>query len=168
VTDALIEDRTIWPVLNTLADCLCAQLAAAGGPELCFCGLQGGDQILADYPLLDDCGGMGFVRLSTAYPSMAQFPAQDPTATCVTLLGFQVEVGVLRPGPLLDEQGNPPDSAEWANAVRVQMSDMAAIRRAIACCFATVDTRYILGTWQPTYQGDILGGSWLVTVQQSF
>lgn len=165
----LIADTKIWPALSRLADCLCAQLTAAGGPELCFCGVQGGDQIIADYPLLDDCAGMGFVRLASAFPSMQSFPAQDgQAARCSTLLGFQVEVGVLRRGPMLDHNGNPPDSAEWQDAVQLQMSDMAAVHRAIACCFAGQDTLYVLDTWVPTYQGDILGGSWMLTVQEEF
>lgn len=168
MNSTLREDTTIWPALQRLADCLCAQLEAAGGPELCFCGVQGGDTILADYPLVGGCGGMGFVRLVTAYPSMQQFPSQDAIATCATVLGFQVEVGVLRPGPMLDDEMNPPDSAAWNEAVQIQLSDMAAVRRAVACCFAGEDTRYLMDAWLPTYQGDILGGSWMLTIQQEF
>lgn len=170
---ALIEDTLIYPRLVELAGCLCTEIAASGlfnGEELCFCGLQFGDVVPID--LLEKKGlgsGVAWVRLSQAFPSTS-FPDPDPgTGTCATLLAYEVEVAIARCVPLLDRNGKPPSVAQSLEATRLQLADMAAMRRAIACCFGSGDIEYTLAAYQPIpVSGGVGGGFWQVFAQQEF
>jgi hypothetical protein len=166
----LKEDTTVYPTMVTLAGCLCTELAAAGGPTPCFCGLVPGGEVAIDCGCDDpQCNGngMAWVRLAQVFPS-SQFPFPDSTAaTCATTLAYVLEVGVSRCVPVGDDAGNPPSLDEQLATVRLQTSDMQAMRRAIQCCVATKDTSYVLGNYQPmNSSGGCGGGVWTVTIWQ--
>jgi hypothetical protein len=170
---ALVEDTLIYPRLVELAGCLCTEIERSGlfaGQELCFCGLQFGDLVPID--LLEKKGvgsGVAWVRMAQAFPSI-NFPEPDPgIGTCATLLAYEVEVAIARCVPLLDRSGKPPSMSQTLEAARLQFADMAAMRRAIACCFAGTDTDYTLGAYQPIpVSGGVGGGFWTVYARQEF
>lgn len=163
--DPPTEDTLVLPLLSSMVDCLCEELAASYGPDPCFCGLVPAALVAMDFC---DCGGiscgMAWVRLDSIYPSR-RFADQTTDARCGDPLAVRINVGVTRclPGP--DARGNPPDAVAQAEAVAVQMADMAAMRRAVACCLPQ-STKYVLGTYQPLGpSGNCGGGVWTVTVQ---
>jgi len=162
-----IEDTKVWPLLMQMVDCLCAELAASPGGTPCYCGVVPGQ-----VPSMDFCDcldasacGMGWVRLDTAYPSTV-FPQQQTAArNCRTPLALSIQVGVTRCVPGLDAAGNPPDAVEQAEAVRIQMGDMLAARRAIVCCLGD-HPAHMLGRYTPLGPlGNCAGGFWVASVQ---
>lgn len=164
------EDTLIYPIMVGMSACLCTELENSGLPEPCFCGLVPGQDAVTDC----SCGnggkcGSAWVRLIEAFPS-TNFPDPDiDQATCSSLLVFRLEVGIARCVEVMDERGNAPTMAEQLSAVRTQMADMAAMRRAIQCCMADLDTEYVLGTYQPTsLLGGCGGGTWDVLIRQAF
>jgi hypothetical protein len=158
-----MADTVIKPVMGELAACLCAELDQT---ELCFCGLIAGMGIPIDY--VGDCEGVGYVRLITAYPSV-NFPTPDITEGCVSLLAYQVAVGVLRPAPQMDNDGNI-DPADVARISEQVLDDIAAIRKAIRCCFREKfeDVQYLMGEYTPIEEDSVAGGEWLLTIQEAF
>lgn len=167
----MIEDLRIWPLTVRLAGCLCEELADAGGPPLCFCGVVPGEAAAYDYCSPCDSGGCGmaWVRLAGVVPlntvSTGSFAGVVPGGgRCAPALAAVYEVGVLRCAPTLDG-GELPDVATQLTAAHLQASDMAAAGRAAACCFKS-DGRFIdVGGWAPLGPaGGCLGGAWTVTV----
>jgi hypothetical protein len=81
-----------------------------------------------------------------------------------------VEVGVARCLPTVgDRQGSPPEDQDLFNTARLQLADMAAMRRAILCCFAGGDVDHVLGNFDPGLSmGGCLISSWTLTVRQEF
>lgn len=168
--DPELKDGLFWQILEDLSACLCSTLADAKGPELCFCGVLPGDTVDEGLAAVGSCsGGMAWVRLANSYASTT-FPDADAIAGCSVLLAAQFEIGVLRPIILGNDRRNPT-SDELVAATRVQLSDMTAMHRAIRCCVggSEVDFVYALGDYTPEGpDGGLLGGSWTLTVQQSF
>ena len=163
----ITEDFLIYPAMVRLAGCLCAELKKSGLPEPCFCGIAEGTEANLDCGSCDDGCGAAWVRLANAFPSQdGVSPAA--IATCNSQIVFQLEVGVTRCfSPFADSEGNGQGIAEHLEATRLQLADMAAIKRAIACCFADEDAEYNLGAYTPIpFSGGCGGGSWLVTVPE--
>jgi uncharacterized repeat protein (TIGR04076 family) len=164
----LVLDTRIWPLTTKLASCLCAELAASGGPEPCFCGVLAGDSVAYDYcsPCQGDQCGMAWVRLASIIPMPSNTANSGLTlpGRCAPALVGIFEVGVLRCAPTLTEDGQLPDMAVQLAAAELQASDMAAAGRAAACCFT--DGRIVtVGEWSPAGPiGGCLGGSWSVSV----
>lgn len=160
------EDTTVYPTMLELAGCLCVELAASGLPEPCTCSVLPGGDVAFDHctECSDDKCGQAWVRLTNAFPSQ-QLPEPDVTGTCASRLAYTLEVGVVRCAPMPDSAGNPPSVDEQLAAVRLQMADMAAMRRAIACCLAgNQDRDYILEPYLPyPTLGGCVGGAWTVT-----
>lgn len=161
------EDFMIYGQMLELAACLCAELAASGLGSPCFCGIVEGTEANLDCGSCDDGCGAAWVRLDSAVP-FTNFPdAEVGVATCSTALAFVLEVGVTRCfTPFVDDQGTGAGVQEHLDQTRLQIADMAATRRAIACCFAKdEEILYALGAYTPiSFQGGCGGGSWLVTV----
>lgn len=161
------EDTIIAPYLYLLSDCLCSALDDTPGGVPCFCGVVPGANVAMDYC---DCGstaracGMAWVRLDSLYPSRVfPQPATEANA-CRDPLAARIQLGVTRCLPGMDARGNPPSVAAQAEAVRVQMADMAAMRRAASCCFTS--GLFLLGQYTPIGPtGNCGGGQWTVTVQ---
>jgi hypothetical protein len=156
----LIDDQGVWPNLLALRDCLCEEIAKSGLPEVCYCDVMPG--ALAPFDFADD--GQAWVRLVNAFPSLI-FPNQstDLRASCAAPLAYVIEVGIVRCAPRYDGAGHPPSQAEEFEATRIQMADMAAMRRAIQCCLNRKDA--VLGIYTPIGpdEGGI-GGTWQVTI----
>jgi hypothetical protein len=162
----LLQDERIWPIATQLASCLCRELADAGGPEPCFCGILPGDNVAFDYcsPCAGDRCGMAWVRLAGVVPMQNEtFGFITPNRCAPVLMGV-FEVGVLRCAPTMLEDGSPPTMADQLDAATLQASDMAAACRAAACCFGN-ERAVTLGAWNPVGpDGGCLGGSWAVTI----
>jgi hypothetical protein len=174
----LREDTGVYPLLVELAACLCTEMQASGGPELCYCGPVAGDVVLdhcgGDACDSNGCGGQAWVRFVDAYPSGA-FPSPDNTlANCKTPMAYTVEVGVARCLPGGSANGatgyTPPTMSEQLEAMRIQTADVAAMRRAIQCCFGASDRDYVLGVYDQTLVngGGCLGGMFRIVVWESF
>jgi len=154
--------------LERLAECLCAQIIEDALPNVCFCGVVGGEQTVLDYAG-QDCGdrcGMAWVRLITMYPSVTLGEPSIEADNCGKLLGFDVEVGIVRCVSTPDEDGNPPTAAEVLADAELQVADALTMRRAILCCVTTSkDIR--LGVYTPVGpSGGLGGGMWSASLME--
>jgi hypothetical protein len=176
--DALVEDVIVYPTMIRLAACLCLEMEAAGGPGLCFCGVTTGEPVMdfcgGDTCGEDGCGGQAWVRFTDAYPS-STFPAPNQSlANCFSPLAYNIEVGVARCAPMGSANGaggfTAPTVGDHVAALRLQLADMAAMKRAIQCCFGKGDADYILGQYTQVNVngGGCLGGTFNVVVWQEF
>jgi hypothetical protein len=174
--DTLVEDKVAYPTLIRLAACLCLELEAAGGPALCYCGPVAGEVALdfcggncGD----EGCGGQAWVRFMDIFPS-TNFPSPDNAlANCKAPLAFNMEVGIARCAPVGTSGPNgylPPTMEQNVEAIRLQLADVAALRRAVQCCFAQGDTDYIMGAYSQlsVNNGGCLGGTFNVVVWEAF
>lgn len=160
--DAL-TDRTVWPLLTSLADCLCQQITDSGLPETCFCGIFPGEQVPFDYcdGCEDNLCGQAWVRLATMFPS-AIFPTLDITAKCTSPLAIQLEIGIVRCAPMPTSDGTAPSLQDQLEASALQIADAMAMRRAIMCC-AKVNSRrdnLLVGYTPVGPIGGCVGGVW--------
>ena len=143
---AVPDDVLIYPILSDLAGCLCAEYTS-NGEGLCFCGIEPATGVPID---VGECGGQACaaasVRLVRVFPSTV-FPDPDSVATCATLLAAEVFVTVYRCVPAGGDDGSNPTDEQYAHWALQQFADMAAMRRAIACCFrgSHSDVDYLLG-----------------------
>lgn len=164
------EDSIVYPRMIKLLACLCEEITASGLPALCRCAVVPGPEAVMDMCGACEngkCGGQAWVRLVDANPSRT-FPALDDTSqNCKSPLAFQLELGVARclpTGTNSPVRGyEPPSVEQLLEATRLQMADMAAMRRAVMCCFGEDDATYLLTTYQPlSVTGDCGGGTWTV------
>lgn len=165
---AQIEDRSVYPTMVSLRDCLCLQVSKTDAPDLCQClivpALSDG---FLDLGLDGDCEkGSGFVRLVQLFHS-TEFPSPDIAGA--GFLTAEFEVGVARVVTGVDEDGTAPPPETQAAEAKMIMDDMQASRRAIACCFGERDDPqrdYALGLYTPLPGvGGLGGGSWRVFVR---
>lgn len=164
-----LRDGLFWTFAEELSACLCSELDAAGGGDLCFCGVVYGEGMDRSLVPVGRCGGAAWVRLDQSYPSL-NFPEPDQTANCNTLLAAVIEVGVMRTVAVGSDRRAPSLDERTLDARR-QFSDMSAMHRAISCCVGTskLDFVYLLGDYQPFGpEGGISGGTWTMTLQQEF
>ncbi len=165
------EDTAIYPKMIELSACLCEEITASGLPEPCSCGPMIGSLVLDYCGTCKDgsCGGQAWVRLVQAFPS-TDFPNQlTDLRNCNAPLAFELEIGVARCKPIGTASGVrgyvPPTNEQNIEALRLQTADIAAMRRAVMCCFGADDTDYILGSYTPfPTVGDCLGGTFNVYV----
>lgn len=165
----LVDEKFFMPRLMALADCLCDELAKAGGPSLCFCGL-----VPAGRPPLGlmncasgDCGVAWISPIGTFPYSI--FPQQaEPTASkCAIPLAMRVQIGVARCFPRPRTGKTQPDPQDTFDAMRLYLSDMAALKRAALCCFpeGNRDWMVALESWEPIEpQGSASGGVWTAVI----
>lgn len=169
-----VEDMLAMPVLTQIWDCLCAELPSTVGGAPCFCGLRPGALIPMDYCDCNGkgtCGGNAFVNLMSVFPSKI-FPQPDRLSTgCMSPLAARIQVGVYRCVPVVanpNSQGKagaePPTELQMMQATRVQMSDMAAIYRALVCC-SKQQKKFTVEQYTPVGPaGGCGGGQWSVVV----
>jgi hypothetical protein len=165
MAEDLLEDTAFYQSLVELAQCVCDEVKAAGlESSICFCGLVGGAVV---EPVIGPKGeGMAWVRLVNAYPSTT-FPGitQAVNTSCTAPLAAEIEVGITTCTPQPRTSTSNIRAEDWLNAVRTQMAGMAALRRAIECCFPHEDK--VLGQWTPIGpQGGEIGGSWRLYIGQ--
>lgn len=153
----------IFTVLEELADCLCTQIKTDGLLDPCFCGVVPGTAVVYGYAEDCDKGGVAWVRLENIYPSVSVGQQQIDLNNCSGGLGFDVEVGILRPMPLGDEYGNMPASDLLTSTTSLQVADAITMRKAIVCCMQ--DRGWILGAYTPMGpEGGVVGGAWNVNM----
>lgn len=159
------NDIIVYPVLVELATRLEAELTASEIPVPGFLALMPGVEVPRDFAD-GECDGQGWVRLSSVYPS-TNFPEPDVTpARTWTQLGFDIEVGISRCLPTLDENNEPPTVAQNLAAVALQLADMAAMRRAICKTMVTLKRDFVLGSYTPEGpDGGTVGGYWPTSVR---
>ena len=156
-TGVLIPQVAI--ALADLGDCVCAELAATGAGETCWCGLYPG----AGPPAWEGCGdcgndvcGMAWVRLDQSYPSET-FPVPIVQVQCQLPLAYRIEIGVVRCMPTMPD-GSGATPTMLAEVVLGQMVDAAAIHRAMLCC---ENVRVAPETYVPRGPlGGCVGGAW--------
>jgi hypothetical protein len=150
--------------LAALAECLCAQIATDGLPEPCFCGLVPGEAPAVEYVTncSDDKCGMAWVRLSAVAPITGIGIPNITINNCNSVIGFDAEVGIMRCAPVGDQDGNPPSDEELLAAADLQIADMMAMYRAMACCEALEE--FIIETYTPIGpDGVAVGGFWTLS-----
>jgi hypothetical protein len=104
-----------------------------------------GNRVAYDYVgACDDKDGMAWTRLGTSYPSAGVGRTDTTLRNCGSSIGFDIELGVLRSAPTMTPDGEPPDEADQLATTDLQIADMLAMYRAVACCFSTHDYDYIL------------------------
>lgn len=138
-----IEDGDVLPIMLELLACMCTAFERTPAGMPCSCTLLPGDNVAMDYC---DCEGanvgcgQAWVRLdasteaSSVYNSVYARSALQ-TGRCVTMLTHRLELGSRRCVPGMGANGEPPTDFQMQEAVRIQMGDYAAIRRALDCCF---------------------------------
>lgn len=134
--------------------------------EPCFCGVMPGERVPFDYVgNCEDKDGMAWTRLVNSYPATGVGLVSTDVRNCSATMGFDIELGVLRTGPLMTEDGEPPTDAAQLQAVLQQTEDMLSMYRAISCCDALAERDYIVGQYRPFGpQGFALGGTMMVMV----
>jgi hypothetical protein len=145
-------------ILADLATCLCAQILTDNLPPVCFCGVVPGQDVAMDYTGdCDDACGMAWVRLATAYPSVTVGQPSQIQNNCTAGIGLEIEMGIVR---CLDvgEGGGPPEPEALTAAATLQVADIMAMWRAVACCRQSKD--FIIGQYVPSGpQGGVVGGT---------
>ena len=168
---AVVNDPMFFQRMLILIQCVEAEIAAAGLKPVAYAGVLPGEQAIADWCYCDgpNSGGQAWVRLAGILP--VQSNQVDPVSMrCMPPLEAQIEVGIMRCAPTLDQEGNPPTMAQELEATRIMTADMAALLRAITCdCtgFPMGDVRVL--NWVPiAEQGGCVGGVWQIMLSQSY
>lgn len=153
-------------MLANLSKCLCDELAKDGYTDMCFCGVQAGEQVLADYIQEGSCA-MAWVRLAGAQGAQGEQGQLTPVNRYSSMSVIQIEVGHAT-AAVVPEGLETITEDQYAQMALDQATMMESAKRAIECCtWAKWDTIY-LGQWQPYGpEGGIVGGSWLVQVEAS-
>lgn len=167
----LATDTTFLPYLDGLLAAAQGELEAAGlGDGLCYQGVKPGSMVAFDFG--DDCSGILWTRLQSAYPSSDVFPQQDIASRRrgqpLRIAGIY-EVGLVR-AVAIPDNGEPIDQeAEYAQT-QLQLADQQALLAAICGFFHLPGQRFadwMLGTYTPYgNEGGVLGGWWTVTARR--
>lgn len=160
-------NASAFTVMSLLLDALKKELARDGTLEsLCHVSIQPGADVPLDYGMAE-CGGMAWVRLTSAFPSQ-QFPVPaNGLNSCAYELAYPLEVGVIRPAPPVETTHTndiilPTEEAQLV-AVQGQLDDMQAVHRAVAALAGRLEL-VTLGNYTPMGpMGDIVGGIWTLT-----
>lgn len=163
------EDTLVYPTMVALKDCLCIELADSGLEPPCFCDLIPATSegfLDIDCDCGDGGGGSAWVRLIQIFES-AELPAPDLTGLPGTFLAAEFEVGVARCIESISDDGTAPSAIDQHMDTRKILADMAAMRRAVKCCFAETDEKdgrdYRMGAYTTmSGLGGVGGGSWQV------
>lgn len=168
MTDAPVvrEDTNIYPLLVKMLGCLEAEFTRSGLSSSHFTLVHGAEYAL-DMLGEGECEARVWVHLITAFPSAA-FPSVDETTSMVASpLAYEVQVGVARCAPTVDRRYTP-SVEEYLDAARMQMADMAAMRRAICACLVEAEREFVLATYEPQGPlGGLVWGTWTLTIGQA-
>ena len=178
---AFAEDVDVYPMMQELLGCLCDEIARSELPAPCRCELKSGVTVALDFGPSESAKGNGqaWVRLVAAG---ATFPGdigdqQAPimlTSRCSTPSAYELEVGISRcvtMGTTVNNKYIPPSAEAEAADTKLQLADMAAMKRTVLCCLKDKlgpDVEIGLGVYQPIdVQGGVGGGTWQVFVRRS-
>jgi hypothetical protein len=157
---------TINQMTAALLESLTQQIRAAGKQDnYCSLTVQPGNAVVFDFGPESGCGGIAWVRLISANPSVA-FPSADVSLdSCAFSLAFTVEMGMVGPAPVLENtlgQFTPPDDIELFDASMRQMDEMQMMYDALK---AARIPQKIIGSYAPQGpEAGVMGGVWTVTV----
>lgn len=142
---AVVPDTGVFPVAQKLLDCFCAELANTLGGAPCKCCLVFGDSVP-----WDSCEeGQAWVRVVRVFPSTI-LPDQDTSvSTCVTTWAAEFELGIIRCACNPDDDGVLPGCDCELDRTQKALSDAAAIRRVLDCCFVDLDIYHVPGEYLP-------------------
>ena len=159
--------RDLGTATGVLLDSVKDELRAEGSLEsICFASVLSGNTVFGAAGQ-EECGGMLWVRMTTAYPS-ASFPTQvTQRNNCAFTLAYPLEVGILRPSPAVEVFAKDielPDEGDQFAATQQFFNDMHALQRGILRFSRRVDES-VLGAFTPIGPDDgVLGGTWSLTV----
>lgn len=147
-----------------LAACVVELRADGTDTNLCAVAKYPGESAPLDYA---ECGGMLWVRLTTANGT-TQFPSPDSSPNvCAQTLAFGLEVGLMRPSPIPEDTlGNfeLPTDEDHGEATDRQMDDMQAIYRGLLRASQDIEM-VVIGSYNPVGPiGGTVGGMWSVIV----
>ena len=133
---------------------------------ICAQSLQPGATVSLDYGS-ESCGGMAWVQLSNAAPTVA-FPDPDLSlSNCTYSLAYTVTMGIIRPSPIPTVVRNSisfPTDEENTDAAHMFMEDMDMMHQAIKSARKDVDL-LVLGQYMPVGpEGGVSGGTWTLQV----
>lgn len=122
-----------------------------------------GDIVVIDYV---ECGGMAYVRLSSANPTQT-FPNPAPAGSCAHTQAYAMEVGIMREAPGISEgvvSKELPGSSEHDVATMTALEDMDIMHKALRVVERSV-ADFELGGYTPVGPaGGAVGGNWTFTV----
>jgi hypothetical protein len=161
----VIDDTLIWPFLTDLAAELQVEIQDSGLKDPCWIGVLPGALVAHDY--CSPCGptkcGMAWVRLAALNEWVDQSGLD--TSRCTALFTATYEMGIIRCHQTSDDRGNPMSMAYQAESTRVQLAEMAAMKRVILCSDLMRNMEAAIGGYQPIGpEGACVGGAWSVVV----
>lgn len=161
-----MESNSVQEKLEQIAACVCAQIEVDGLPATCFCGILPGAEIALDH--VGDCAegvcGMAWVRLIAVYPSTIVGQPNESPNNCSSLIGMDVELGIVRCASMPADDGTPPSAADLQADAALQVADLMALRKAVFCCGNEKDL--VLGAYTPVGPaGGAVGGFWTLSLQ---
>lgn len=161
----------IITAMGILLDSLNSELTADGTREdMCLVSVMPGSDVPLDYSL-DDCGGMGWVRLVSAVPSVTFPAASTDSNNCNYTLAYEIEMGVFRRAPLPEGIGSSmtlPSADDHFESAQLAMKDLGAMHRALKSGGSHFED-YILGAFVPQGpQGGVVGGTWNAIIGLDF
>lgn len=154
-----MTSNTIWDRMRDLAACLCAQCEDDSLPPLCFCGIVPGQEVALEYHgNCEDVCGMAWVRMTALYPASGVGAVNTSPGNCGSLVGVDVELGIMRCMPVGEADGSPPTADQLQAAAELQVKDALALWAAVQCCQASAD--FLIGQYTPFGpSGGIIGGT---------
>jgi hypothetical protein len=168
----------VGPLVQALLACLCDQLPGTlAGPAVMCCprpGLSVPAELCCQDVVDGQTGeGHAWVRANRIYPTTTRFPQpQAEPLPCTSGWAAELAMGVWRCAAVVGDDGEPPSCEDITRDALVTLSDAAAMRAALACCFtggpvgADNDRIVIAGDWAPLGpNGGCVGGALTVTVQ---
>lgn len=155
-----VEDTIALPLAMQLVDCLVGQFAVQPDPPQ-HIGLRAGSAYApllgaAGTELIDEaCEGIVWVRVTGISDATQGFPAGGPSATpCGPLqwaVGLEIGTGRCVPWAENENIAAPPTQDQWNVATVQMLTDAAAVRAAILCCFrpGVESLRMTWSSWTP-------------------
>lgn len=108
------------------------------------------------------CEGYLFLRvIQTNVTNPFPQPSETPT-TCVRILGTQVEIGILRCAPMMDDNGNPPSDAVQSAFAYEMIVDKSILYNVLVNHNPDwAAYPLVIGSWNPLdIEGGCGGGTW--------
>lgn len=151
--------------LKAILACVILQLEKEGHPAGCSQLILPGTRpfVIGMGDTTDVGDGQVWVRLSSAVESVDVGQANADPRACGSMLGFTIEVGVMRCF-IHPDWGDELDPAEVEASAMRQLEDMESIRTALLCCDALEGGDWLLGAYTPIGpEGPDVGGAWTLT-----
>lgn len=174
MSQPIVPDPWVSPLVTGLLECLCQTLNAEPYTPVCRCCARHSQS----FPPMDACdcsctvgnppadgNGEAWVRVVRTYSATNQ----SRIPGCPTLLVIELQLGIYRCiSGVPDQDGTPPGCEAITNDALLMLNDAAAMRRAAMCCSAIADLDPVIGAYQPIGpSGGCAGGALTVTVART-